>query len=353
MKILFITRCYPPVTGGMENLSYQVTTNFSKVAETFIIANKKGKRNLPFFIPWALIKGLILSRKVDVVHLGDPVLSIIGFAIKKIFKKPVVITLHGLDITLKSKIYQFYLRIFGKKFDKYICISRQTEKEAKKNNFPNTVIIPIGIDLPKAVKRSRNDLEKILRASLSEKKVLLTVGRLVKRKGMQWFIENVLPSSGENAVYIIVGEGEEKDNILRSADKQGLSDRVFALGKVSDKELKTIYNNSDIFVMPNIRVSGDMEGFGMVALEAAAYGLPVVASDMEGIKDAIQDRQSGLLVASRDVAKYSQTINSLLANNDARVQFGSKAKQFVKDNYSWGTIVHKYRQVFQNISEKS
>ncbi|MFH2104757.1 MAG: glycosyltransferase family 4 protein [Parcubacteria group bacterium] len=353
MKILFITRTYPPVTGGMENLSYQVTSNFSKVADTFIIANKRGKKNLPFFIPWALIKGVILAREVDVVHIGDPVLSIIGWVIKKLSKKPVAVTLHGLDITYQSKIYQFYLKHFGKKFDRYICISRQTETEAKNNGFPNTVIVPIGIDLPKAVERSRGDLEKILKTDLSQKKVLLTVGRLVKRKGVQWFIENVLSGLEKNVVYVIVGDGEDKEKILQAADKQRVADRIFALGRISDKELKAIYSNSDVFVMPNIKVSGDMEGFGIVALEAAAYKLPVVAADLEGIKDAVQDQRNGLLVTSHDAPKYLQTINSLLADDGTRLQFGRDARQFVKDNYSWDTIVQKYQQVFQDLIPKS
>lgn len=352
MKILFITRCYPPVTGGMENLSYQVTTNFSKVAETFVIANKKGKKNLPFFIPWALIKSLFLAGKVDVVHIGDPVLSIVGFVIKKIFKKPVVVTLHGLDITLKSKIYQFYLKVFGKKFDKYICISRQTEKEAKNNNFQNTTIIPIGIDLPETTERSRDNLEKILKTDLSEKKVLLTVGRLVKRKGVQWFIENALSSLDKNVIYVVVGDGEEKDNVLRAVKKKSLSDRVFVLGRVSDEELKTTYSNSDIFIMPNIKVSGDMEGFGMVALEAAAYGLPVVASDMEGIKDAVKDQHNGILVESQSASQYLQALNSLLADDDAREQFSREARQFVKENYSWDTIISEYNNLFKSIIDE-
>ena len=353
MKILFITRCYPPVTGGMENLSYQLTTNFSKVAETFIIANKRGKKNLPFFLIYAFFKGLFLSRQVDVVHLGDPVLSIVGWLIKYIYKKPVVVTLHGLDITYQSKIYQFYVAHFGKKFDRYICISRQTETEAKKNNFPNTTIIPIGIGLPSQIRRSRDDLEKILKIDLSEKKVLLTVGRLVKRKGVQWFIENVLPNLGKNTVYIIVGEGEAKGDILRIASERKVSDQIFTLGRVSDEELKIIYSGVDIFVMPNIKVSGDMEGFGMVALEAAAYGLPVVASDMEGIKDAVQDGQNGLLVVPQDAAEYIRKINLLLTDNEYRKSFGQKSRQFVAENYNWDSIVQMYLQVFQDISKKS
>ncbi|NQV12787.1 MAG: glycosyltransferase family 4 protein [Parcubacteria group bacterium] len=353
MKTLFITRTYPPVTGGMENLSYQVTSNFSKIADAFIIANKRGKKNLPFFIPWALIKGLIIARKVDVVHIGDPVLSIVGWVIKKLSKKPVAVTLHGLDITYQSKIYQSYIKYFGKKFDQYICISRQTETEAKNNGFPNTVIVPIGIDLPEAVERSRGDLEKILKTDLSQKKVLLTVGRLVKRKGVQWFIENVLPGLEKNVIYVIVGDGEDKEKILQAADKQKVADRIFALGRVSDDELRIIYSNSDIFIMPNIKVPGDMEGFGIVALEAAAHELPVVASDMEGIKDAIQHKGNGLLVKSQDIAQYLQVINGLLTDDNTRVQFGRQARQFVKDNYSWGTIVQKYQQVFQDLIPKS
>ena len=108
MNILFITRAYPPVIGGMEKFSYKVTTEVSKLTPSIILANKKGKKNLILFFVFALFKSLFLIKKekIEVIHLGDPVLSPIGFIIKLIYKKPIVVTLHGLDITYPNKLYQ-------------------------------------------------------------------------------------------------------------------------------------------------------------------------------------------------------------------------------------------------------
>lgn len=86
-----------------------------------------------------------------------------------------------------------------------------------------------------------------------------------------------------------MGDGIYKEKIKGIIDKYNLEKYVFMLGKVDDKILKLLYNTSDIFVIPNIPVVGDMEGFGIVALEVASCGVPVVASKLEGIKEAVQD----------------------------------------------------------------
>jgi phosphatidylinositol alpha-1,6-mannosyltransferase len=335
----------------MEKLSYQITTKLSKKTESFIIANKKGKKNLPFFIPYALIRSLFLARKVDVVHIGDPVLSIIGFFIKKIFKNPIIVTLHGLDLTYNSRIYQWYIEKFGKQFNKYICISQRVKEEAQKKGFKNTVIIPIGVDIPSInLEYAKTNLEKEFRLDIKNKKILLTVGRLVKRKGVAWFIENVLPNLEKKLIYIVVGDGREKENILKAIKKNNLEKRVFVMGKVSEKNLKIIYNTSDIFVMPNIRVNRDTEGFGIVALEAASYGLPVIASDLEGIKDAVIDKKTGFLVRPEDAKNYILKINELL--NLPKLKSNEFKNDIIKQirlNYSWNNIINKYYEIFKAI----
>src|SRR3989344_9530578 len=103
-RVLFITRAYPPVVGGMEKLSYEVTTGVSKLTESFIIANRKGKKNLPFFLPYAFFKALYIIKrnKVDVIHLSDAMLSPLGVMIKYLTGKKVVTTAHALDVTYNN-----------------------------------------------------------------------------------------------------------------------------------------------------------------------------------------------------------------------------------------------------------
>jgi phosphatidylinositol alpha-1,6-mannosyltransferase len=170
---------------------------------------------------------------------------------------------------------------------------------------------------------------------LKDKKVLITVGRLVKRKGVAWFIQNVMPKLENNYVYLIAGGGPEESNIEQSINYLKAEHRIKMLGKVSDHDLKVLYNTADVFVMPNIKIEGDMEGFGIVAIEASSAGLPIVSSSIEGIKDAIVENQSGELFTEKSEAEAIRAIKKTVALNRCRV------KQSIA-KFSWGAIGEKY-----------
>ena len=104
--------------------------------------------------------------------------------------------------------------------------------------------------------------------------------------------------------------------------------------------------------MPNIPIAGDMEGFGIVALEANLAGLSVVASDLEGIKDAVSHGKNGYLIDYKDTEKFISTIVSLIKNPSYRNEFGKNAKQFVTSNYNWHHIGARYLKEFENVKRK-
>lgn len=375
LKILFITRAYPPIIGGMEKLSYNLTTNIGRFIEkSFIIANKKGRSFLPFFIFTAIFKGLFLSRKADVIHLSDPTLSLVGFFIKIFYpQKPLVITLHGLDITYQDKkkqkdlkkhslfekifnykVYGFYLKMFLKA-DLFICISRATELEAIKKGLKKTTVIPVGINPDEYFlkeKLSHKVLSEILKTEpsfLDNKNILVTVGRLVKRKGVRWFIVNVLPKLSDDYIYLVIGKGVEKERIKKAVEEGGGSKRVFLLGSIFEDKLKIIYNMAHLFVMPNIKVKGDFEGFGIVALEAASSSLPVLAADIEGIKDAVFQEKNGFLTESGSADKFVSNINNLFRDKKKLKEFGEKAREYTIQKFSWHKISIQYIEAFQRL----
>ena len=105
---------------------------------------------------------------------------------------------------------------------------------------------------------------------LRGKKVLLTVGRLVKRKGVAWFVENVAPRLGEGYVYVVVGAGPERDAIANAVRRNHLTGRVVLAGPQPDSIRNLLFHSAHAFIMPNILVVGDIEGFGIAALEAGA-----------------------------------------------------------------------------------
>ena len=351
MKILFITRKYPPQIGGMENYSYDLIRFIQ--ADKRVIALTKSQIHLIWFLPWAFLKALFLINKVDLIYLTDSLLAPLGLILKKISRKPVMATAHGLDITYPNPIYQKINIGSLRKLDKIIVISEQTKNECLKRNIPEEkiVLIPDGIDCTKfydpGIKRA--NLERIVEKDLSDRKILVSIGRLVKRKGIKWFIGEVMPKLDRDALFLIIGDGPERNNIKQSVREANLGEKVLLLGKVSDEDLLIIYNTADIFVMPNIKVRGDMEGFGLVTLEAAAAGLPVVASSLEGVKEAISDQQNGWLVESANAEEWTKKIVRLLQDNQTRVELGRKAREYTKQNYDWPQIAELYLEEFRNV----
>lgn len=350
MKVLFITRKYPPQVGGMEKFSYNLINNME--CNKTIIALKKKNINLIWFLPYISIYCMINAGKYDIIHLGDMVLSGLGWWIKLFYPNKVVIsTIHGLDITYSLPFYQWYLKKFGHRCTKYICDSKNTEELAVKSGFKNTVTIPVGVEVNKFDFVTENKTEFKEKYLIPQNNiVLITTGRLVKRKGVLWFVENVMPKyKNKNVTYLIIGEGKDYNDIKSMISEKDLLNQVKMLGRVSDEELNYIYVNADIFVMPNIKVQDDVEGFGIVAIEAVLAKNIVIGSNIEGIRDAICNLKNGILVKSEDSNAYIKEINKVINNYENYEKFSEMARNFTIENYSWRHICNMYLSEFKKL----
>jgi phosphatidylinositol alpha-1,6-mannosyltransferase len=119
---------------------------------------------------------------------------------------------------------------------------------------------------------------------------------------------------------------------------------------VSDQLLKTLYNTADMFVMPNIPVPNDMEGFGLVALEAASCSTTVIASQLEGVQDAIINGQNGYLVTPGDAAGYVQAISRELGG---RTLSPEAVRAYTLQHYSWDETARHYAELMQSLIAKA
>jgi glycosyltransferase involved in cell wall biosynthesis len=355
-KILFISRAYPPIVGGIENQNYELSCWLPKIAEVKTIANTGGKKFLPLFLPYACLKAFFLFRKYDVILLGDAVLSIIGWKLKFFYKKPVICVTHGLDLTYKMKLYQkIWIGIFIKKMDRLIAVGNETIEAGVRRGIAREkfIFIPNGVDTEKFCEpHTREELEKILGEKLNNRKIILSTGRLAVHKGIDWFSENVVPRLSDNSLFVIAGDGEKRKDVEKIIEQKRIRNKIKMLGRVSDKDLKILYNTADIYVKPNIKVEGTMEGFGLVAIEAASCKLPAIASNLEGLKDAIKEGENGFLVESGNVDAWIEKINELLANDELRKSFGEKARRYVIENYGWEKISRKYLEEIKKTIHK-
>ena len=360
MKILFISRAYPPIVGGVENQNYELGKWLGKIAEVNIIANKKGRKFLPLFAPYALIKVLFLLPKYDAVLLGDGVISILAWFLKFFSRKPVICVIHGLDINWDSaslgvwyekiliKIYHaLWIKRFLPVIDKFIAVGNETVRVGIAHGIPSEkiVFIPNGVDTEKnLVNANRKDLANILEVNTDDKQVILTSGRLARRKGVAWFITNVMPKLPNNIIYVIAGNGPDKENVINAIKESNLANRVITLGYVTDEVRNILFATCDLFIQPNIKIKGDMEGFGISVIEAGACKLPVIASRLEGLQDAIVDGKNGFLIESGDAQGYINKITELLSDKQQLKVTGEAVRKFVVETYDWKIISQRYME---------
>ena len=364
-KIIFISHTYPPIVGGIETQNFELANWLSKLTRVTVIANTRGRWFLPFFAPYALVKTFWLLGKNDVVVLGSGILAINGWFIKLFSKKPVICILHGLDINYNSAslgvwyekllitTYQtLWTKIFLPNLDQFVAVGNETIKVATERGIPKEklLFIPNGVDTEKnLIEKTKADLEKILGVSVANKKILLTSGRLAKRKGVAWFVRSVMPKLPMEYVYVIAGNGKDKANIVKAIAEQELSERILMLGYVTDEVRNTLWATCDLFIQPNIKIAGDMEGFGISVIEAGACRLPVLASDLEGLKDAIKDGKNGFLVQPENAQAYIKKITELFANGSPREIFGQAVRDYVVENYQWRRIAQLYLAEIEKI----
>jgi len=345
MKVLFISRAYGLNSGGMERLSHNLINHISQhpVVKATKITHTRSRRTSPLFVFTVIPCALWQSRQVDIVHLGDPMLSLAGWLIKHLIGKKVIVSVHGLDVLYKNRLYQLYLWLFFRSFDLYLPISQAVAKTITHHKItaPIKVInpgIPHDHFNPKV---SQHDLKKIISPadSLPANHIyLLTSGRLVKRKGHVWFVSNVLCHLPEHVHYIIAGTGPELTNIKKAINSYNLNHRVHLLGHVTSDQLRVLYNSVHAFVQPNLSVKHDMEGFGLVLLEAAMCQLTVFASNLEGITDAIIDGQNGHLIEPGNKQLW---LNTLLSFIDSP-KLNHNSRQFTLQRFSWASYVDQF-----------
>lgn len=350
-RILFISRAFPPVIGGIEKQNAEIHKHLSKIANVTLIANRHGKRFLPLFLPYAITYTLLRAHRYDVILLGDGILAIVAWTLRLVHPHPLVFCiLHGLDITFPKPIYQrWWVRQFLTKVDCLLPVSRQTADEAINRGLrkDRCQVIPNGVSPDEfSQKYDTSQLKRLLGCEVVGKNIILTVGRLIERKGVHWFIENVLPKLHEDIIYVVAGDGPMRRIIEKIIVQKKLASRVFLLGMVSDADLRMLYSVADLFIQPNIPVEGDMEGFGLVVLEAGSSGLPVLASRLEGLTEAISDGNNGKLLPFGNVDEYVTNINKLIYDKDARYAAGQRAMAYVLQHFQWKLIAERYLKIF-------
>lgn len=371
MRILYISHLHPPEhaplenMGGMQRVSMQLINELEarddiQIKTLIQHAPWKGiEIKTAFFLLGLIFKlpKIVDQFKPDVILFSSMVTASLAKFTRSKIKVPMITINHGQDVKLPIGIYQNFVPKVFEALDGVISVSEATRQECIKRGMApeKGVALPNGFDISDFKEapdklHARKQVEDTFNIDLSNKFLLLTVGRQVKRKGHAWFIKEVLPNIKSNVQYLVVGDGPEHDALKEISEASLVKEKIILAGKQPDEVLKNAYAGSDVFIMPNIPIPGDMEGFGIVLLEANLAGTPAVAADLEGIKDVIQNGKNGYKIEVRDSESFAKKVDKLLQTE--LQDMSTSSRNHVLENFTWNKVAQQYISYLKSISEK-
>ena len=180
-----------------------------------------------------------------------------------------------------------------------------------------------------------------------DRTVVLTVGRLQRRKGHDVMLRglSIVRQRCPEVLYAVVGDGEQREPLVRLVRDLGLENHVQLLGEISDDELVHCYQQCDLFVLPNREIEGDIEGFGMVLLEAQACGKPVVAGTSGGTSETMT-AASGVTVPCEEPEQLAALVGDLLVTPERRRAMGEAARRWVVERFDWDALARQASELF-------
>ncbi len=211
------------------------------------------------------------------------------------------------------------------------------------------LLIPPGISPEKLPSNTPdNELSKF---GLSQKQYILTLCRLVKRKGVDLAIRAFAEIADEfpNLFFVIAGDGPESPDLKALSDKLGLAEQVIFMGKVNDLTKQALFQGCEFFVMPNRPLPGDMEGFGIVFLEAAMFEKAVIGGNNGGVPDAVVNGETGLLADTSDSHRpLADSMLKLLQNYELAEKMGKVGHDRAIGKFSWEKIGSRFAEFLHN-----
>lgn len=312
-------------------------------------------------LPGYLLSGSIAAARLartgrfDLIHAFWPLPhGLFGLAARRFAGVPLVSTFFGVELTWLRNQLPFLaplVRAIIRRSDAVTVISRHTAAEVQAL-APGTAVrtIPFGAAIdplevaPSTPRPGGGDFH------------LLFVGRLVERKGVSVLLKTLarLRARGEDFTLTVAGDGPLRSTLEAEANSLGIASAVHFTGFISAAALAEVYRSSDLFVLPAVRDSkGDVEGLGVVLIEALLRGLPVVASDSGGIPDVVEDGVGGLLVAPGDVDALAGAIHRLSGDRRLAGRLAAQGRERVLDHFSWARITGELIDLYQAVTHAS
>lgn len=364
MKTLLFTLEYPPFRGGIANY-YGNLAKYWPISEDLKILDNNQNELIAVekngFLSWwpaiFAFKRKYDKEKPDYVLVGQilPLGTVVYFWS---FFKPIKygVFLHGMDFAYASKNpwKKFLTNLILKKADKIIGANSYVASKVSefgKNFEEKTEVVNPGVASSAPIVKEEDLISLKNQYNLEGKTVLFSVGRLVKRKGVDRVIEAIrqLPEKDlANIIYFIAGEGIQEEYLRELVPFRYIKKIIF-LGKLTEDEKWLWLTLCDIFIMPARDIAGDYEGFGIVYLEANICGKPVIAGDVGGVRDAVVNNYNGLLIDSEKVDEIINAIKKLTADPVLRNTLGRQGQVRAIQDFNWEKqISHLFEIISQS-----
>lgn len=271
-----------------------------------------------------------------------------------------LVSVHGAEVLgpAASWRYRLPLRFVLRRADAVLGVSRFSAAAAVRLGAPagRVSVVPNGVDAGRFAPGARR-ADLVARWGLGGKRVVLTVGGLVERKGQDLVIRAMASLHGRfpDLAYLVVGgwalAGSREEALKSLARDLGVADRVVFTGPVGEEDLPDVYRLADLFAMPGrfVREKGWVEGFGISYLEAAAAGVPSVAAAAGGAEDAVADGETGIVVPPEDAPAVAGAISRLLEDDGLRRRMGARARARVLEGFTWERSVERVEEVLRGL----
>ena len=356
---LIVTRAFPPELGGMQSLMWGLTKEMSKNFMIKVFADyqnnhKEFDKKENFSIE--RVGGIKFLRKIRKAQLINEYL--------KENKVQGIIADHWKSLELINTDKKKYCLIHGKEInhpkgsslnDRVVKVLNNVEKVIANSEYTKNLAIDSGVTKGKIVvinpgvdpvnELNKKSLEKVESLLKVKSPRLITVSRFDKRKNHEKVIMALrnLKQKYPDIVYICIGYGDEEDNLKKLVKELDLNLQVMFFKDISDDLKNALIAKSNIFVMPSIIHKKSVEGFGIVYLEAAQYGVPSLGGKDGGASDAIDHNKTGLICDGNNLEDIYSSLDSMIENKKY-IEFGKNAKEYVS-KFEWKKILENYKKI--------
>lgn len=360
---LFITNDFPPRPGGIQTFVFEIASRFDSnkvtvLASTwngaadfdaklpFPVVRAKTKILLPTRKTYNLAKQLIKEKNIEQVVFGASApLGLLANKLRKLGVKNFVAFTHGHEVGwVKTPGTKQLMRKIANDVDALTYLTNYTKNQIAKGltesqgNKLFQLLPAVDTELfnPKSIVAGRTLRKSI---GLSDRPVIVSVSRLMARKGHDELIKAlpIIQNKVPGAALVIVGDGSYRPKLEKLVRKLKLENDVYFAGKVAHADLPNWYAVGDVFAMPcRTRLADwDVEGLGIVYLEASATGLPVIAGTSGGAPEAVLPGKSGFVVNGKSTTEIASQLVALLSNPDLREQMGKYGRTWVEQDWTW------------------